>query len=107
MASDVLVASAAADGDGLLDAAEFTQLMTRLHAKNNGSACSDDDGDTTSAWSSNSPTSDVSSPESTTSGESELAYYFDGDDVLSFDESKVMMNAASYLCAAAATCVQK
>ena len=63
--------------------------------QNNGSACSDDDGDTTPAWSSNSPTSDVSSPELTVSSESELAYYFDGDGVLSFDESKVMMNAAS------------
>ncbi|XP_066333571.1 ethylene-responsive transcription factor ERF014-like [Miscanthus floridulus] len=66
-------------------------------AKNNGSACSDDDSDTTPPWSSNSPTSDVSSPESTVSSESELAYYFDGDGVLSFDESKVMMNAASSL----------
>ena len=62
-----------------------------------GSACSDDDDDTTPAWSSNSPTSDVSSPESTVSSERELAYYFDGDSVLSFDESKVMMNAASSL----------
>jgi len=62
-----------------------------------GSACSDDDGDTTPAWSSNLPTSDVSSPESTVSSESALAYYFDGDGVLSFDESKVMMNAASSL----------
>ena len=62
-----------------------------------GSACSDDDGDTTPAWSSNSPTSDVSSPESTVSSESELAYYFDGDGTLSFDEPKVMMNAASSL----------
>ena len=59
--------------------------------------CSDDDGDTTPAWSSNSPTSDVSSPESTVSRERALAYYFDGDGVLSFDESKVMMNAASSL----------
>ena len=36
MASDVMVASAAADGDGLLDAAEFARLVTRLHAEAGG-----------------------------------------------------------------------
>ena len=43
------------------------------------------------------PTSDAFSPESTVNSESALAYYFDGDSVLSFDESKVMMNATSSL----------
>jgi len=36
VASDVLVASAAADGDGLLDAAEFARLVTRLHVEAGG-----------------------------------------------------------------------
>ncbi|XP_066384783.1 ethylene-responsive transcription factor ERF013-like [Miscanthus floridulus] len=73
----------------------------------------DDDGDTTPPWSSNSSTSDVSSPESSVSSESELANYFNDDGVLSFNESKVMMNAASSLvqqqqhaCEVAAACVR-